>query len=137
MRYLGIIASMIFAHSAAADIAAVCTIPTANEAQMAALCETFRTTHRIASAAWSIDDCTSEFMRRGARRYSRDVNRSAAVRAKDTAIKTNTDTFDAEHPEAFTRTTCGDGIVQGEFGETCDDGNRIQGDGCSRCLIES
>jgi fibro-slime domain-containing protein len=32
---------------------------------------------------------------------------------------------------------CGDGIVQGGRGETCDDGNRIGGDGCSgTCQIE-
>ena len=26
---------------------------------------------------------------------------------------------------------CGDGIVQEEEGETCDDGNHVGGDGCS------
>ncbi|RLG24048.1 hypothetical protein DRN85_08305, partial [Methanosarcinales archaeon] len=32
---------------------------------------------------------------------------------------------------------CGDGIVQTELGENCDDGNTINGDGCSEnCLIE-
>ncbi len=32
--------------------------------------------------------------------------------------------------------TCGDGIVQGDH-ETCDDGNRLDGDGCNRgCMVE-
>ncbi|MCC7384153.1 MAG: hypothetical protein IT384_20080 [Deltaproteobacteria bacterium] len=33
---------------------------------------------------------------------------------------------------------CGDGTTQSAFGETCDDGNRISGDGCSSsCTVES
>lgn len=33
--------------------------------------------------------------------------------------------------------TCGDGVVQPAFGETCDDGNDIPGDGCSAsCVAE-
>ena len=32
---------------------------------------------------------------------------------------------------------CGDGVLDGDLGETCDDGNRDDGDGCSaKCLVE-
>jgi len=35
------------------------------------------------------------------------------------------------------QSNCGDGVVQTEFGEQCDDGNRANGDGCSdTCQIE-
>jgi cysteine-rich repeat protein len=34
--------------------------------------------------------------------------------------------------------TCGDGVLQTKFGETCDDGNVVEGDGCSSaCQVES
>jgi cysteine-rich repeat protein len=31
---------------------------------------------------------------------------------------------------------CGDGVVDAERGEACDDGNRLAGDGCVACQIE-
>jgi cysteine-rich repeat protein len=32
---------------------------------------------------------------------------------------------------------CGDGVVQADAGETCDDGNNVSNDGCSAaCKIE-
>ena len=32
---------------------------------------------------------------------------------------------------------CGDGVIQAEFGETCDDGNQVAQDGCNQsCIVE-
>ncbi len=43
----------------------------------------------------------------------------------------------ASKPSVCT-TTCGNGIVEAEYGEKCDDGNQIAGDGCSpACQVEA
>ncbi len=45
--------------------------------------------------------------------------------------------FGEDAGDMETKPVCGDGIPQSELGETCDDGNRLNGDGCSEaCLIE-
>jgi fibro-slime domain-containing protein len=44
---------------------------------------------------------------------------------------------DFARPVSVCRSTCGDGLVQADGGEQCDDGNRDAGDGCdARCLSE-
>ncbi len=41
------------------------------------------------------------------------------------------------HDEGVTPLECGDGVVQFETGESCDDGNNDDGDGCSsQCALE-
>ena len=45
--------------------------------------------------------------------------------------------FDTDWPQPYTQARCGDGTLDIEFGEECDDGNNVNGDGCSRnCEIE-
>ena len=53
------------------------------------------------------------------------------------AANTNSGAYNACTNECMLGARCGDGIVQAAAGEQCDDGNRVNGDGCSAaCLKE-
>jgi cysteine-rich repeat protein len=70
--------------------------------------------------------------------YVGRVERRGVTQAIDAAVQAEIDLFDANWEPPFTRAVCGDGILDEEFGEECDDGNVVIGDGCSRkCKIES
>lgn len=119
---------------ARAEIAAECTIPTAAGPKALALCEVLRVELRIAAADWDRDPCATEFMRRGMRDFARSRARSAAQRTVNGAEQNEVNAFEADHGEGFTRTFCGDGVLQAEYGEVCDDGNDDEADGCmSNC----
>jgi len=56
----------------------------------------------------------------------------------DTRVPTDTtDATDTSEPDTAPMGECGDGEIQSELGENCDDGNTESGDGCSdMCLSE-
>ena len=115
----------------------LCTISDSGFSRFIERCETFRVRMRIPTDDLGDDRCASEFLRRGRRKYASDVAHSEANRSVDSAVQTELDRFDSENPEDMNRTTCGDGIIQAEFGETCDDSNLQSGDGCdSECKTE-
>ena len=119
-----------------AEIAAECTIPTAAAPKALAICEALRVELRIAAEDWDRDPCATEFMRRGMRNFARSRARSAAQQTVNGAEQNEVNAFEADHGEGFTRTFCGDGVLQAEFGEACDDGNDVEDDGCmSNCEI--
>jgi len=97
---------------------------------MTALCNTFQANFRIADSDWSLDKCSTEFMERGAVVYAASVARSGAVLLKDSTVRSVIDDWNSKQVKTWTRTACGDGVVQSEYGETCDDGGLRPGDGC-------
>lgn len=107
-------------------------IPKAQE-----MCEELRNEIRVRSSDWSNDLCATIFTRIGIRVYVARVERRGQQQIVDDAVQDEIDLFDTNWPAPFTRAVCGDGILDTEFGEECDDGGTEQGDGCDhRCQIE-
>jgi cysteine-rich repeat protein len=131
MRYLltTAIASALFAMPAyAANV--TCTVPAAQVSRAVELCEALRIDIPVRAADWSLTICANELLRRGLRQFE-------ASYTKRTAVANALDTNLSNHPSVAIRAFCGDGTVDTEFGEECDDGNTDAGDGCdSACQNE-
>lgn len=71
----------------------------------------------------------------------RRLHRAAIVKPSTRSIGSGSSVSRAAVSSATTapiKASCGDKLVIGDLGETCDDGNKISGDGCSSvCVIES
>ena len=100
-------------------------------------CEILRNELRVRSSDWSNDLCATIFTRIGLRVYVARDMRQGQQQIVDAAVDAEIVLFDTKWAEPFTRSECGDTITDDEFGEECDDGNLVNGDGCSRkCQIE-
>jgi cysteine-rich repeat protein len=130
MRHLLAAVLLLVSTSARADILAECEIPDAAGPKAAIICEMIRIELRIAAADWNRDTCATEFMRRGMREFARSRAVAAARQTVNGAEQDEVNQFEIDHGEGFVRTFCGDGVQQAEFGEVCDDGNGVDGDGC-------
>ena len=137
MNRLTLIALILLAPSVALGGTAVCTIPNPANATIVALCEEYRITNGISSTAWTLDDCASEFLRYGIEIiYLRSTKAAATIVLNDTVRDAST-LFNSVFAPDWTLAQCGDGNVDTEFEEECDDGNTEDGDGCSAdCLNE-
>lgn len=140
MRTVLIVVAGVALHATAASSAdATCSIPSAIVPQVLALCEDVRVSRRVPSDDWSIDDCASDFLQRGARQYYRSRESAKAAAATDDDIRSKLAVFDTNFPSPSLAkvSRCGDGTIDSEFGEECDDGNTFGGDGCSSsCQLE-
>lgn len=93
------------------------------------LCEQLRKDLRARSM--TNPECAQEFFRRGLRDFAaRKIRDDARSQAQDTA-RAELDQFDQAFPVQLDIAMCGDGVVDTEFGEQCDDANQDNGDGCS------
>lgn len=118
----------------AADI--TITIPAAIVADAGVLCEALRVQLVVRAAEWTNKQCAEEFLRRGLRSFKAQASSDAARAAAVATVKADIATFDGNFP-VQTPAACGDGTLDTEFGEQCDDGNTTSGDGCSaECFIE-
>ncbi len=129
------VSTMLLASSAGA-VDLVCSVPDANVPRSVELCEELRLALRVRTTDWTNDVCATEFLRMGLIEGERRSTRKAFNATVNSAIGSAVRDFAA----TWTRPTaavCGDGITDAEFGEECDDGNRIDNDGCSAsCSIE-
>lgn len=101
------------------------------------MCEILRNELRVRSSEWSNNLCATIFTRIGMRVYVARDERRGAQQTIDDLVQVEVDLFDTNWPKPFTRAVCGDGTLDTEFGEECDDDNVISGDGCSaKCRIE-
>jgi len=134
-KIIVVIASLFVAGSAlAADL--VCTIPTASVARGVELCEEARVALRVRAADWNNDVCSSYFLRLGLIEAEKRSTRRAYTGSVNSAVSGAVNDLTASWPGP-TPAICGDGTLDTEFGETCDDGNLIDGDGCdSSCETE-
>lgn len=130
MRHLLAAALLLLATSAGAEVEATCTIPDVAMPKATTICEMIRLELRIAAADWGRDECATEFMRRGMREFSRSRAVAAARQTVNNAEQNDVNGFEGLFGEMFVRAFCGDGVLQEEFGEACDDGNGDDGDGC-------
>jgi len=119
-----IFSSMVFSApiagpSGAAEVA--CFVPGAAVARTTQLCETLRVQMRVRKAEWSNSECASEFLRRGLRSFEASVTERNARDVVRTARRDALTVFDSKHPTRPAAAVCGDGIIDTEFGEACDD----------------
>ncbi len=142
MRTLALLISItaIAAAAHAADPVIVdCTVPGDIVPEILALCEDTRIGRRVPILDWTTSDCASDFLQRGARTTFRNRARSDANSIADKSVGDAMELFDLNFPSPsiLKATRCGDGVIQAEFGEECDDGNNERGDGCTAdCLTE-
>ena len=113
-----------------------CTVPAENVARTIEICEELRIELRQRVGDWSNNKCASQLLRVGLfaedRRMAKNSARVISRESIATAVNDFQSTWLSPEPAA-----CGDLIVDFEFGETCDDGNTENGDGCSNaCGIE-
>jgi cysteine-rich repeat protein len=127
----------------AADL--IVTIPSAAVPNAIARCDTQRIALRIRAVDWSNDICATIMVRLGLRVLteadSEAAGRTSVSAAENAAAATTAAAlvaFDADFPYPVTSAACGDSILDTEFGEACDDGNTVDGDGCTAdCQIET
>lgn len=134
-RAIALILFLVASVSTAADLTVTVPQPIVQKAQ--ATCETLRNELRVRSSEWSNDLCATVFTRIGLRVYVARDMRQGQQQIIDAAVDAEIADFDVKWAEPFTRSYCGDNITDVEFGEECDDGDNVHGDGCSaRCLNE-
>jgi len=132
--FLVILLVLVAAPALAADL--VCTLPTESVTRGVELCEEARLALRVRTADWNNNACASYFLRLGLIEAEKISTRRSFTNSVNTAVRDAVASLTTTWP-APTAATCGDTIIDTEFGETCDDGNRINGDGCdSSCIIE-
>jgi cysteine-rich repeat protein len=113
------------------------TVPSAAVPKAVEMCEVLRGELRVRASEWSNDLCATIFTRIGMSVYVGRVERRGATQTVDDAVQAEIDLFDANWARPYTPARCGDGTLDEEFGEECDDGNNDNGDGCNfKCLIE-
>jgi len=115
-----------------------CTIPDANVARTVQLCEELRQSSRVRSAEWSNQICANQLLRAALVADERRVTNNTASQTVTSTVNDAVVLFQSTWPQPA-RATCGDGILDTEppFNEACDDGNTVNGDGCSNsCGIE-
>jgi len=137
MKRLVIVLLLVLASSArAADI--VLTVPDPSITRIVELCEELRKQLRVStdSGLWSNELCATEVFRIGMREVDKRVETKAARATVNDQVSASLGEWDANYPRT-PPSICSDNVTDTELGETCDDGNLINGDGCSdECLIE-
>ena len=130
MRFLLLLLALLIAGPSHADVFS-CTVPRDFVARMGELCESLRVSVQVRPGGWSDDICVSELIRRSLLARERTAVRAASRRTVNDDVTTAVDDFNRDFPQDITRATCGDGTLDTEFGEQCDDGNTVDNDGCS------
>jgi cysteine-rich repeat protein len=112
------------------------TVPDPALPRIVVLCEDLRVRLHVRPADWSNSICAGEAFRIGMRTVDKTVVTNESRTTVNDDVTTELATWDANYPPV-TPARCGDNILDVEFGEQCDDGNNIDGDGCSRsCQTE-
>lgn len=131
MRYIYAFSLALLLAAPAGAVDLVCAVPAAAVPRAVEICETLRLQKRIRAADWSNDVCATELLRIGLVTTERKIATDTARRTTRTIVNDAVVAYQANHPTALTAAECGDGTTDAEYGETCDDGNRTNGDGCS------
>jgi len=135
MKRLFLILFLISSLASAANLTVV--VPGSAVPNAVEMCEVLRHEVQVRSSEWSNDLCATLFTRIGLRVYVGRAERQGQQQMIDAAVQAEIDLFDTNWPQPFTKAVCGDGVLDAEFGEECDDGNTDSGDGCDNfCRIE-
>lgn len=115
----------------------VVTIPLAAETESALRCEDLRASIPQDPATWSDEICHSEFLRRAHIVYDNAITQAASQKTVQDDRESAINKLRRDWQTAVVASFCGDSVTDTFLGETCDDGNNADGDGCSSdCLIE-
>lgn len=134
MKRIAILILLLPGLASAADL--TCTVPAASVTRAVELCDELRLELKIRTAEWDNDVCATQFLRVGLRSGERRSTEKASRRTVRDDLDIAISAFDTDWPRLI-GASCGDGTLDTEFGETCDDGNREIGDGCDdSCQIE-
>jgi len=117
--YLAILFVFVTGAALAADL--VCTVPASNVARSVELCEELRLAMNVRTADWNNDVCATQFLRVGLLEGERLSSTRSARATVSNAVANATEGFKQTWPRPV-GAECGDGILDTEFGETCDDG---------------
>lgn len=124
-----VLASVLYSTDAyAVDL--VCTVPDTSVTRGSELCNEARIRLRVRAADWNNNVCATYFLRLGLIEAEKISTKRAFTESLNTAVRDAVTTLTTSWPPP-TRAECGDGILDAEFGEQCDDGNVIAGDGCN------
>lgn len=107
-----------------------CEVPAAAGSLASAICEDYRLERQIRSSEWDNDTCATELLRVGLIEVQRRLAKRQAQQTTRTIVNDAVTAYKAVHPTSVTPVQCGDGTRDPEFGEQCDDGGRVPGDGC-------
>ncbi len=136
MRFLIATIVLLFVSPAFAEVPLSFSIPDARAARMQIVCEAERVNLRYRSDAWDrhicarliYNECLGGIDDRLVKTQANSTRRTTIQSARAQRI------LDFPNPAP---SICGDSVIDGEFGETCDDGNNEDGDGCDQsCTIE-
>jgi cysteine-rich repeat protein len=132
--YILLCLSLILFSGTAQSADLTCTIPAANVTRGVELCEELRLKLRVRSSEWDNDVCATQFLRIG----MVAGERVSATKTANTTVSGDVNDAVVLFQSTWARPTpvaCGDGTLDTEFGEECDDGNSTNGDGCSDACV--
>ena len=131
---LAILLALFAAPAFAADL--ICTVPDTSVTRGVELCNEARIALRVRAADWNNNVCASYFLRLGLIEAERRSTKRSFAQSVNTAVADAVASLTTSWPPP-TRAECGDGTLDAEFGEQCDDGNLVDGDGCdASCQTE-
>ncbi len=107
-----------------------CTVPGPAMPRLNALCSDLQAQHGVRSADWSNDICATHVLRARLEEVDRVGTREASRAGVRAAADMSAQSFAADYPRVVIPARCGDGVVDAQRAEQCDDGNTDIGDGC-------
>lgn len=125
-----LLAVLLFVGSPAGAVNLTCSVPNAVVTRAQELCEEIRLELHVRSSVWSNNECATQLLRLGLFEANRKSVTKAANLVAAQTISTELQEFDPLWP-GLTPASCGDGTLDTEFGEQCDDNNQTPGDGCN------
>lgn len=125
-----ILAFLILAGSASADVVVNATVPTANVARAGELCEELRLRLHATDVVWDIHECGKQVVRLGLLELERQSTKASYQQTVNQAVREAANTFASTWPPTQ-RADCRDGILSTEYNEACDDGDEVDGNDCT------
>lgn len=134
-RLIALLLFLVAGTVSAADLTV--TVPAAAVVDALTRCEELRVASRIRIGEYSNDLCATIFTRLGLYSFTVTGVRQDEAEIMEDAVNVAIAQFNADWPVPYVPALCGDGTLDTEFGEECDDGNLESGDGCDvDCVIE-
>ncbi len=110
-------------------------VPVRYGARLVALCEDIRVQNRRRTFPNPV--CARFLIFTGAMQLLQEMKQTEGNNAARAIVASALSDFNNDFPlDLPPRVNCGDGILDTEFGEACDDGNEIENDGCTGCQID-
>ena len=115
-------------------------VPNGSVSELVGLCDALRVERN--ARALTNEDCAYYFLSLGLQQYKMRWTSNLLREQQKAAVAQAQVDFDALMPQlTFDVMSCGDGVLDNDvtipYVEACDDGNKLDGDGCSStCVVE-